>query len=54
MGDGFLAIGDTARAYWWLGRFHPRRDAHFQMHLRDEPAFDGVRADPRFRALVAP
>ncbi len=49
MGDGFLAIGDTTRAFWWLDRFRPRRDAHFQMHLRDEPAFDGLRADPRFR-----
>jgi tetratricopeptide (TPR) repeat protein len=54
MADGFLAVGDTTRAYWWFGRYQPRRDAHFQMHLRDEPAFEGLHADPRYRALVAP
>jgi tetratricopeptide (TPR) repeat protein len=54
LADGFLAIGDTTRAYGWLRRYQPRRDAHFQMHLRDEPAFDGLRADPIFQALVAP
>jgi len=54
LADGWLAVGDTARAFWWLERYRPRRDAHYQMHLRDEPAFDGIRADPRFLALVAP
>jgi hypothetical protein len=54
LADGYLAIGDTARAFWWLRRYQPRRDVHFQMHLRDEPAFDGIRQDPRFLALVAP
>jgi len=54
LADGWLAVGDTARAFLWLERYQPRRDAHFQMHLRDEPAFDGVRQDPRFLALVAP
>ena len=54
LADGWLAVGDTARAFSWLERYRPRRDAHFQMHLRDEPAFDGVRQDPRFLALVAP
>ena len=54
MADGLLAVGDTTRAFWWFRRYQPRRDAHFQMHLRDEPAFDGVRQDPRFQALVAP
>ncbi|HTT67586.1 MAG TPA: tetratricopeptide repeat protein [Gemmatimonadales bacterium] len=54
LGDAYLAVGDTARAFWWLERYRPRRDAHFQLHLRDEPAFDGVRRDPRFLALVAP
>ena len=54
LADGWLAVGDTARAFRWLERYQPRRDAHFQMHLRDEPAFDGVRQDPRFLSLVAP
>ena len=54
LADAFLAVGDTAQAFRWLERYRPRRDVHFQMHLRDEPAFDGIRRDPRFLALVAP
>ena len=54
MADAYLALGDTARAFWWLTRYHPQRDVHFQMHLRGEQAFDGIRDDPRFRALLSP
>lgn len=54
MADAYLAIGDTAQAFWWLERYQPRRDVHFQMHLRSEPAFDGLRSNPRFQALLAP
>ncbi len=50
--DAWLAVGETTRAFWWLQKFHPRRDLHYQLHLRGEPGFDGVRADPRFRALL--
>lgn len=52
LADAYLALGDTARAYWWLERFRVRRDVHFLLHLRGEPAFDGLRNDPRFIALV--
>jgi tetratricopeptide (TPR) repeat protein len=52
LADAYFAIGDTARAFWWLDRYHPRRDLHFLLHLRAEPAFDGIRQDPRFVALL--
>lgn len=54
LADAQLAAGDTARALWWLERYRIPRDLHFLLHLRGEPAFDGVRTLPRFRALTAP
>src|SRR6185436_13120612 len=38
--DAYLAIGDTTRAFWWLQRYRQRRDVHFLLHLRGEPAFN--------------
>lgn len=53
MADAYLAVGDTARGIWWLERHQPSRSLHFRFHLRGEPAFDGIRDNPRFAALLA-
>jgi hypothetical protein len=46
------ALGARDEALWWLERFRPRRDSHFQMHLRLDPPLDPLRSDPQFRALL--
>ncbi len=46
------ALGQADRALAWLTRFVPRRDLHFQLHLRCDPPFAPLWADPRFRALL--
>lgn len=51
LAEGYLAVGDTAEALAWLERF-PRRNLHFQMHLRHEPGLDGLRSHPRFQAIL--
>jgi tetratricopeptide (TPR) repeat protein len=49
---GYLAFGDTSRALRVLERYDPRVDMHFQLHLHCDPGLDGLRALPRFRALL--
>jgi tetratricopeptide (TPR) repeat protein len=46
------ALGEIDQALAWLDRYQPRRDLHFQLHLRCDPPFDSMAADPRFRALL--
>jgi serine/threonine-protein kinase len=47
-----LGLGDTDVAFDWLERSVEARDWQIGM-LKVEPAFDGLRSDPRFAALVA-
>jgi hypothetical protein len=37
---------------YWLERFTPAADLHFQLHLRCDPSLDPIAADLRFRALL--
>ena len=46
-----IGLGDTDRAFEWLQKALEARDWQMSM-LKVEPAFDGLRADPRFAALV--
>ena len=49
------ALLDPRAALAALERYHPRRELHFQLHLRCDPAFDPIAHEPGFRALlVAP
>ena len=48
-----VALGRTDRAIWWLERYQPLEDTHFQLHLRCDPPFDPIADDPRFRRLLA-
>jgi TolB-like protein/DNA-binding winged helix-turn-helix (wHTH) protein/Flp pilus assembly protein TadD len=47
-----LGLGDTDVAFDWLERSIEARDWQLGM-LKVEPAFDGLRSDPRFAALLA-
>ena len=50
--QAYAELGQADKALAWLDRFQPRRDLHFQLHLRCDPPFDPIAADPRFRALL--
>jgi tetratricopeptide (TPR) repeat protein len=52
MAQAHAAVGATDRAIAWLRRYTPSNDLHFQLHLRCDPPFDPIAADPRFRALL--
>ena len=46
-----IGLGDTERAFEWLQKAIEARDWQMGM-LKVEPAFDDLRSDPRFAALV--
>lgn len=46
-----IGLGDTDRAFEWLQKGLEARDWQMAL-LKVEPAFDGLRSDPRFAALV--
>jgi cytochrome c-type biogenesis protein CcmH/NrfG/tRNA A-37 threonylcarbamoyl transferase component Bud32 len=48
----YAALHDTASAMHWLDGFALPADLHFQLHLRCDPSFDPIAADPRFRAML--
>ena len=48
----YAALADADRATGWLARYEPRRNLHFQLHLRCDPPFDPIRGDRRFTALL--
>jgi tetratricopeptide (TPR) repeat protein len=53
MGRAYALLGDADRALWWLARYRPLRDRHYQLHLRHEPELDPLRSDPRFQAILS-
>jgi predicted Zn-dependent protease len=53
LGRAYTLLGDRERALWWLTRYQPLRDRHYQLHLRHEPELDPLRSDPRFHALLS-
>lgn len=46
-----IALGDTDRAFEWLQKAVEAGDWQMAM-LKVEPAFDSLRSDPRFAALL--
>jgi hypothetical protein len=50
--QAYAALGERDRAIAWLRRYAPLQDVHFQMHLRCDPPFAVIAADPRFRSLL--
>ena len=53
LAHGLAAVGSPTAAIGWLARVTPREDLHFQLHLRCDPPFDPLAADPRFQALMS-
>ncbi len=54
LAQGYAALGDADGAVRWLGRYERQGDLHYQLHLRCDPPFAPITADPRFRALLTP
>jgi tetratricopeptide (TPR) repeat protein len=52
MAVAYFALGDKDRGFEWLTKAFDQRSA-FVYAARVEPRLDGVRDDPRFKALVA-
>jgi serine/threonine protein kinase/Tfp pilus assembly protein PilF len=50
--EAYAALGDAGAAITWLSRYQPRRDLHFQLHLRCDPPFDAISSNPAFKALL--
>ncbi len=48
----YLALGDLDRGFEWLSKAVDRKETGARF-LRVSPAYDDIRADPRFQALVA-
>jgi tetratricopeptide (TPR) repeat protein len=46
-----IGLGETDRSFEWLQKAFEARDWQMAL-LKVEPAFDGLRSDPRFPALV--
>jgi tetratricopeptide (TPR) repeat protein len=53
LATAYAAINDSARALWWLERYQPRRDLHFQLHLRRDFQLDRLRRQARFQQLLS-
>jgi hypothetical protein len=52
MAIAYFALGDKDRGFEWLTKAYDQRSG-FISASNVNPAFDGVRSDPRFKALVA-
>ena len=52
MAIAYFALGDKDRGFEWLARAFDQRSG-FVAWTNVQPGLDGVRSDPRFKALVA-
>jgi Tfp pilus assembly protein PilF len=52
LAQAYAALGEVDRAVFWLERYLPAEDLHFQLHLRCDPPFDPIAHDRRFQALL--
>jgi tetratricopeptide (TPR) repeat protein len=52
MAAAYFALGDKERGFEWLTKAFDQRSAS-AAYLNVFPRFDGVRSDPRFKALIA-
>jgi hypothetical protein len=52
MAIAYFALGDNDRGFEWLTKAFDQRSGFISM-AKFSPLFDGIRDDPRFKALVA-
>jgi hypothetical protein len=52
MARAYFALGDKNRGFEWLTKAFDQRSGFISV-ANVNPAFDGIRDDPRFKALVA-
>ncbi len=52
LAQAYAGLGDANAALAWLTRYQPRRDLHFQLHIRCDPSFAPIVGDPRFQVLL--
>jgi tetratricopeptide (TPR) repeat protein len=53
LASAYASVNQDARALQWLERYQPRRDLHFQLHLRRDLRLDPLRAQTRFQRLLS-
>jgi tetratricopeptide (TPR) repeat protein len=53
LASAYATVKQYARALRWLERYQPRRDLHFQLHLRRDLRLDPLRSQPRFQQLLS-
>jgi tetratricopeptide (TPR) repeat protein len=51
LAQAYIGLGDKDQAFAWLNKAFEERDT-VMTSLRVEPAFDPIRSDPRFTALL--
>jgi serine/threonine protein kinase/tetratricopeptide (TPR) repeat protein len=53
LGSAYAALGRRDKAFYWLEKYHPKANLHFQLHLQRDPQLDPLRSDPRFQRLIS-
>jgi serine/threonine protein kinase/Tfp pilus assembly protein PilF len=53
LASAYATINQDARALQWLERYQPRRDLHFQLHLRRDLRLDPLRSQAAFQHLLS-
>ena len=53
LASAYATVNQDARAFQWLERYQPRRDLHFQLHLRRDLRLDPLRGQVRFQRLLS-
>ena len=48
----YARLGDKDKAFYWLERAYEEREGQILAQLKVEPAFDGLRGDPRYAELL--
>ena len=48
----YAALGEVERAVWWITRYRPLEDLHYQIHIRCDGPFAAIANDHRYRALL--
>jgi hypothetical protein len=51
LADDYARLGRTDEALEWLERAYEERDGSLAF-IKTEPAYDGLRSDPRFQDLL--